>query len=58
MATPHPLEHLSLETIEYISSRLSGSWTRIDPQRESLFNRVRQRLGTEPLRRAVRDVLG
>jgi hypothetical protein len=57
----HPLEHLSLDTIEYMAARLGlagdGEAVRYDPRRERIFGECRRRLGAEGLREAVAEVV-
>ncbi|MBS1886115.1 MAG: hypothetical protein JSU06_02915 [Actinobacteria bacterium] len=57
----HPLEHLSLDTIEYMAARLGfggdDGWVMYDPRRERIFGACRRRLGTDRLREAVAEVI-
>lgn len=55
----HPLEHLSMETIEYIGGRLGldTEAKSYDARMEGIFSSVRRRMGTDALRMAVAEVL-
>jgi hypothetical protein len=57
----HPLEHLSLDTIDYMAARLGlasdDEAVRYDARRERIFGECRRRLGIDVLREAVAEVV-
>lgn len=62
MGGGHPLEHLSLDTVDYMAARLGlagddDGTVMYDPRRERIFGECRRRLGADGLRDAVAEVI-